>query len=88
MADVDINASYRDLSFADCEKLTAKRTALAEEVLQRFSDLGLTVETAEAVLKLLNERLKKAVNSCSVALLCTHRPCQQGSHTPQDTPQT
>lgn len=81
MADIDINASYRELSFADCEKLTAKRTALAEEVLEHFSDLGLTVATARDVLDRAGKLLDRMVSSSPVAQLQTRPTLQTDDRT-------
>lgn len=67
--DVDINAQYRDLGVSGAALLTQKRTALAEDVLKQFADKGLTVSTAEAVLKLAGELLRKRVNSFPVKSL-------------------
>lgn len=67
--DVDINAQYRDLGISGATLLTQKRTALAEDVLKQFADKGLTVSTAEAVLKLAGELLRKRVNSFPVKSL-------------------
>lgn len=86
--DVNINAKYTDLDHSGRELLFQKRKALADEVLQRFADAGLTVETALDILTTAQNELQVAINSCSVTLVCKHHLSRQDSHTPPGTPRT
>lgn len=82
---VDVNASIDpfegDASWDEIEAISKARDGIADEVIEFLVGKGLTVSTAKAIIKKVNDRIDKAISDVPVAALSLRRSSPTNART-------